>query len=60
MQEIFVLLTFQAPQEGICRPKKKSPGLQNFAFGQLDQHCSADLDFFERPGLVCMWNLFRF
>ena len=49
---VFVLLTCQTPQEGICRPNKSHQVDKILpAFGWLDRHYRANLDFFESPGL---------
>ena len=56
LQEIFVLLTSQTPQEGICQPKKSHKVSKILpAFRRLDWHYLDDIDLFESPGLP--WGL---
>ena len=56
MREIFVLLTSQTPQEGICQPKKSHKVSKILpVFGWLDWHYLGDIDLFESLGL--RWGL---
>ena len=56
LREIFVLLTSQTPQEGICQPKKSHKVSKILpVFGWLDWHYLDDIDLFESLGL--RWGL---